>query len=45
MVDGVTLQAGHYTTVQSFQPGAMIAPLAFPNIDVAVEELLIQAQT
>ncbi|WP_256378541.1 hypothetical protein [Nodosilinea sp. P-1105] len=44
MVDGVTLQAGHYTTVQSFQTGA-IAPLAFPNIDVAVEELLIQAQT
>jgi Uma2 family endonuclease len=38
-----TPQAGRYTEEQSLQMGA-IAPLAFPNIKISIERLLIQAQ-
>jgi Uma2 family endonuclease len=36
--------ADHYTEEQRFQSGA-IAPLAFPNVTISVERLLLQAQT
>jgi len=38
-----TPQAGHYTEEQTLSTGA-IAPLAFPDIEVSVERLLLQAQ-
>ncbi len=37
-----TPQAGHYTEEQTLGTGA-IAPLAFPDVKVSVERLLIQA--